>query len=541
LPQSLENGSKVVIVGAGPVGLSLAIELGSRGIAVVVIERELRGGAAPRAKTSNVRTRSLLRRWGLADRLAAASPFGIDYPNDMRFVTSLTGYPLATFEDAFNAAPTRNDAYPEHAQWIPQYTLERVLTDHVRTLPSVDLRMGQTFQSAEQDSVGVVVTIEGAGESSYSIRADYLVGADGSRSAVRDAIGAKMVGRYGLSRHYNIIFRAPGMAEANPQPDAVVYWQLGPRGFSAIGPMDVDDVWFFALGSVEEGAQLSDDQVAALIRDHSGIDLPYEILSKDCWAGSELIADNYRDRRIFLAGDACHLHPPFGGYGMNMGIGDAVDLGWKLAANIEGWGGEALLASYEDERRPVHRTVIDEALANYQIALQPNMFAAIEEESEMGAALRQKVGAGVQASKGREFHTLGTVLGLCYTGSPVIARETGPTPSHDNTNYVPSAYPGCLAPHAWLADGRSLYDLFGRGFTLLADREARADDLAAAMADATKAGIPLEVIQPEDISVVALYQARLALIRPDQIVAWRGETWANVFDQVAGFEVESAE
>ncbi|UVO53768.1 FAD-dependent monooxygenase [Sphingomonas sp. SUN039] len=539
MPHETKAELKVLIVGAGPVGLSLAIELGSRGIPVVVIEREVRGGAAPRAKTTNVRTRSLLRRWGLADRLAQASPFGIDFPNDMRFVTSLVGYPLATFEDAFNAAPTRNTAYPEHAQWIPQYTLERILREHAQTLPSVELCMGQTFKGAEQGADDVIVTIEDEAGTPYALRAEYLVGADGSRSVVRDAIGAKMVGRYALSRHYNIIFRAPGMADAHRQPPAVVYWQLGPRGFSAIGPMDVDDVWFFALGSVEEGVQLSDDQAAALIRDHTGIDLPYKILSKDYWAGSELMADRYRDRRIFLAGDACHLHPPFGGYGMNMGVGDAVDLGWKLAANIEGWGGETLLASYEAERRPVHRTVIDEALANYQIALQPNMFAAIEDNSDTGASIRQKVGAGIQASKGREFHTLGTVLGLCYEYSPVIVREAGPAPAHDNSNYVPSAYPGCLAPHAWLDDGRSLYDLFGSGLTLLASEDVPKVEIATAVTDAQNAGVPLEVVQPKGVPVTALYQSKMALIRPDQTVAWRGDVWINVFDRVLGRELDA--
>ncbi|RYD26094.1 MAG: FAD-binding protein, partial [Lysobacteraceae bacterium] len=527
--QQLNSETTVLVVGAGPAGLSLAIELGSRGISVVVIERELRGGVAPRAKTSNVRTRSLLRRWGIADTLAAASPFGVDYPNDMRFVTSLAGHPLATFKDAFNAAPVRNNLYPEHAQWIPQYTLERVLIDHVRTLPSVDLRMGQTMIAVEQDVGHVVATIEDAAGAAYPITAEYVVGADGARSAVREAIGATMVGRYGLSRHTNIIFRAPGLTDANPQLPAVVYWQLGPRGFSAVGPMDRDDVWFFGLGSIAEGIQLSDDEAAALIRDHTGIDLPYEILSKDYWAGSELVADRYRDRRIFLAGDACHLHPPFGGYGMNMGIGDAVDLGWKLAATIEGWGGEPLLASYEAERRPVHRIVIDEALANYQIALQPNMFAAIEDDGDMGAGLRAKVGAGVQASKGREFHTLGTVLGLCYAGSPVVAQEDAPAPAHDNSTYVPSAYPGCLAPHAWLNDGRSLYDLFGAGFTLLAAADVPADEIAGSLADAEKAGVPLTVAKPDDVAVASLYGAAMALIRPDQIVAWRGDAWTDVF------------
>lgn len=526
----------VLIVGAGPAGLAAAIELGLRDIRVLLIERNDRGGVAPRAKTTNVRTRTHLRRWGIADRLAEESPFGIDYPNDMVFLTRLGegGRELARFANAFNAAPARSDLYPEHAQWVPQYTLEKVLLEKARTLPSVEIRFGTTFLHAGQDDATVTAEIETNGATS-SVTSRYLIGADGGRSTVRELIGAKLEGRARLSRSYNIIFRAPGLADAHGFGRASVYWQIGKDGFSALGPMDRDDVWFFgpALGLE---ATLTHEQAAAMIRDRTGIDLPYEILSADAWFASELLADFYADRRILLAGDACHLHPPFGGYGMNMGVGDGVDLGWKIAATLQGWGGPGLLASYEAERRPIHRAVIDEAVANSGVAASA-LPPEIEDDTPQGAGIRAMVGGIVQATKGREFHTLGTVLGLGYEGSPIVSAEPGPAPVHETQVYTPTARPGHLAPHAWLEDGRSLYDSFGLGFALVAAESADPAEVEGAAREAQSLGVPLTVVHPAGVDVERLYGAKLALIRPDQHVAWRGERWGHALGVAIGARI----
>lgn len=520
----MQTETDVLIIGAGPTGLAAAIELGLRGVRAIVVERNDRSGTAPRAKTTNVRTRTHLRRWAIAGRLAEESPFGIDYPNNMVFVTRLAGPELTRFANAFNASPERSPLYPEHGQWIPQYRLEKVLFEKARTIPSLELHFDTSFVSAVQDESGVTASVEQGG-STLEIRARYLIGADGARSAVRDLIGAKMEGRYGLIHAYNIIFRAPGLAQAHKHGPAAIYWQIGKDGFSAIGPMDVNDTWFFAPAGVPAGQKISDQDAVALIRQRTGIqDVPIEILSADQWAASELLADRYRQGRILLAGDSCHLHPPAGGYGMNMGIGDGVDLGWKIAATLQGWGGPALIAAYEAERRPVHRAVIDEAMANFAIytAAPPPV---IEEETEEGAGMRQRMGAVIQGSKGREFNTLGTVLGLGYEGSPLVAHELGAAPERDSQIYVPSARPGSLAPHAWLSDGRSLYDLFGQGFSLVIARGADEKQIAAAVAQAEEMGVPLELARPEGVAVSDLYRADLTLVRPDQHVAWRGNYW----------------
>ena len=518
--------TEVLIVGGGPVGLALAIELGTRGVRALLVERNERGGAAPRAKTTNVRTRTHLRRWGIADKLAAASPFGVDYPNNMVFVTRMTGHELARFADAFNASPKRDDRYPEHAQWVPQYTLEKVMLERARALPSVTVRFGAQFRTAEQDEKRVTSTVVGPDGREETVVSSFLIGADGARSRVRDLIGAKMVGRSGLSHHYNIIFRAPGWSEAHKHGPATIYWQIGKDGGSALSPMDRNDIWAFGPGGAKPGHSLPKEEAAALIRERTGIDLPIEVLSADSWAANELLADHYSDRRIILAGDACHLHPPAGGYGMNMGVGDGVDLGWKIAATLQGWGGHGLIASYETERRRVHRIVMDEAMANYASYVTPPL-AMIEDDTPEGEATRAKVGSSIQASKGREFATLGTVLGLRYQ-SPLIVEEDGLEPEHDSQVYQPSARPGCLAPHAWLPDGRSLYDTFGRDFTLLVARDADPAEVAKAEDDATELGIPLKIVRPEGVDVARLYEATLVLIRPDQHVAWRGNCWKPV-------------
>lgn len=523
MTQGRDVQADVLIVGAGPAGLATAIELGTRGIRVLVVERNDRSGTAPRAKTTNVRTRTHLRRWGIADRLAQAAPFGVDYPNNMVFVTRLAGHELTRFANAFNASPERNPLYPEHGQWIPQYTLEQVLLDKVRTLPGVDVRYNTAFTGVSEDAEGITATIRSQ-SGDEAVRAKYLVGADGARSAIRDLIGARMEGRYGLTHAYNIIFRAPGLASAHAHGPAAIYWQLSKDGFSAVGPMDRNDTWFFAPAGVPEGSVIAPEDAAALIRQRTGIDTEIEILSADTWVASELLADRYAKGRIFLVGDACHLHPPAGGYGMNMGVGDGVDLGWKLAATLQGWGGTALLDSYEAERRPIHRAVIDEAMANFAIYVA-EIPAEVEDDTPEGAALRARLGQAIATSKGREFNTLGTVLGLSYEGSPIIAREAGAPPAHDSQVYVPSARPGCLAPHAWLEDGRSLYDLFGQGFTLLVATDADEGEVAGAVAQAATLGIPLAVVRPAGIDVRALNAAAMTLIRPDQHVAWRGETW----------------
>ena len=529
--------TSVLIIGAGPVGLSLAIELGSRGVSCIVLERNMRVGQAPRAKTTHTRTREHLRRWGIAGELAAASPLGIDYPSDVTFVTRLAGYRLAQFKDAFHCAPARNPLYSEHAQWIPQYTLEETLKTHVQQLSSVDIRFNAEFLNASQGNHLVTSQFRDVDrDSTITVESDFMVGADGARSAVRALIGARMEGAYGLSRNYNFVFRAPGLAQAHRHGPAIMYWQVNADLPSLIGPMDSGDTWFFMPTRVPDGLIFSKTDAASAISRSTGIDLPYEVVHSDEWVASQLIADRYRDRRIFLAGDACHLHPPFGGYGMNMGVADGVDLGWKLAAVIQGWGGPALLDSYALERRPTHEAVIAEAVASHAALADSFWQEGLEAATEAGARMRSVVGSRIAATKAREFHNLACVLGYCYDNSPVIIQDGSPPTPRNSDVYTPSSRPGCVAPHAWLGDDTSLFDAFGPGYTLLSQHGTPHGSVRSAVADAKAAGIPLRTVHLPDSVASSLYPAALTLIRPDQHVAWRGEKWdgAAILRRVSG-------
>ena len=517
----------VVIIGAGPAGLAAAIELGMRGVSCVVIERTERGGHAPRAKTTHTRTREHLRRWGIADKLAQASPFGVDYPSNVTFVTRLGGKLIKRFENALQCSPLRDARYSEHSQWIPQYKLEEVLRNHAATLPAIEFRFGSEYLGATQDDDCVTVRYRdvSSGEE-RSLSANYLVGADGARSRVRDDIGATMLGTYGLSRNYNIIFRAPGLAEAHKNGPAIMYWQVNAEFPSLIGPMDKGDLWYFMPVGIAKDVIFTDEEAIAAIRISTGIDLRYEILSSDEWVASRLLADRYRKGRAFLIGDACHLHPPFGGFGMNMGIADGVDIGWKIAAVEQGWGGAALLDSYEAERRPAHEYVLDEAEANH--GLLPNLLVRenLEADTPTGDAVRAEVAEIITRGKSAEFYALGVVLGYCYKDSPVIMHDGSGARWERSRDYHPSAMPGCLAPHHWLGDV-SLYDLFGEGFTLLVLADGHQDDIDRATREADASATPLKIVELRESTLFALYAQPLVLIRPDQHVAWRGPYWST--------------
>ena len=513
--------TEVLIIGAGPVGLALAIELGSRGVRCIVIEQNDRVGKNPRAKTTNVRTREHLRRWGIAENLRKASKLPPDYPSDIIFATRLNGPQLTKIENALNCDPAKNDLYSESAQWIPQYVLEEVLRKHAVSLPGVEICFDTSYVSAQQNEDGVTTVVRLADGSDVSIRSAYLVGADGSRSNVRETIGATMQGQRGLAQNYNVQFRAPQLHKLHPHGRAIQYWIINGDSPSLIGPMEGLDLWYFIATRIE--GSLEDIDPKALIRRATNLDFDMEILGTSPWVAHSLIADKYSEGRIFLAGDACHLHPPFGGYGMNMGIADGVDLGWKLAGILRGWAGPALLQSYEQERRPVHQWVIEEAFANYSALGNHLSLPGLETLGPVGDATRREAGDVIFAAKLREFKTLGVVLGYRYKDSCVIVDDGSPPPPLNAMVYRPSAHPGCVAPHLWLEDGSSLYDHFGPGYTLLATDELEAGESQSLADAAHKLGIPLKLIAPGDSRLTRRYIARLAIIRPDQHVAWRGD------------------
>ena len=514
---------EVLIVGAGPVGLSLAIELGHRGIHCLLVERNDRVGYNPRAKTTNVRTREHLRRWGIADALRRASPLPEDYPPNVVFATRMNGPRLALFENAFCAGREKNDLYSEGAQWVPQFVLEEVLRERAGSFDCVDIRFNTALESFDEATGGVVATLRDTrnGEE-MRVHSHYLVGADGARSQVRARIEAKLVGEHSFSANLNFVFKSTRLASMHQHGPAIMYWMINEDVPSLLGPMSGDGLWYFIATNTGADADAATIDAADLIRRATGLDIDIEIVGRDPWVAHRLIADRYSRGHVFLAGDACHLHPPFGGYGMNTGIGDAVDLGWKLAATLQGWGGDRLLATYEEERRPIHELAVSEALANYATVSNQLARPGIEAPGFLGDATRREVSETILTSKTREIRSLGMVKGYRYSGSSIIAPDGTPEPLMQSMVYEPSAHPGCVAPHIWLADGSSLYDHFGPGFSLLLLDDSEDPAIADFQAAAEKIGLPLTLVRPGDPRLPRRYQAAYALIRPDQHVAWRG-------------------
>jgi 2-polyprenyl-6-methoxyphenol hydroxylase-like FAD-dependent oxidoreductase len=534
--------TQVLVVGAGPVGLSVAIELGLRGIAVTLVEPRLRAGAQPRAKTTNVRSTQHMRRWGIADELRAAAPLPYDYPTDIVFSTTLFGRTLAVIENAFEGAKRRDPRFPEPAQWVPQYTVERILRERIARLPSVHILPGTVLEDLTQSKAGVSATVSDlATNTRRTIHGEYLVGADGARSRVRSVIGAKMEGDHAFAYNYNLILRIPELGKSPPERRAIMYWVVNPQAPGVLSPLDGDDVWAFGILLPPGLKEIPDDEAIQRAQAAIGRPVEMEIVERDIWAAHRLIADRYRDRRVFLAGDACHLHPPYGGYGMNLGIADGVDLGWKLSAVLAGWGGDMLLESYEQERRAVHLRTIAEAIENYKTLSSHLLKENLDADTPEGDRARAEVERDIKAAKTREFKTLGVVLGSRYENSPIIVSDGSMAPAEHHADYQPSAHPGCLAPHAWLADGTSLYDHFGLGYSLLllADDAVR---LAHEIQDAAEAAaVPLKLIDLRQSDLAKLYEAPLALIRPDQYVAWRGSSGnaAALVGTIRGIETKT--
>lgn len=512
----------VVVIGGGPVGLAATIELARRGISTLMLERNDRVGHAPRAKTCNVRTCEHLRRWGIVDQLRARAPFGIDYPSNVVFATRLAGHPLARFENAFFCRPGAHPLYAEHAQWIPQYKLEQTLLDYAKDLPAATLRFNSDVTAIEQDDDCVTLKVESP-RGVEVLQSRYVIGADGAGSATRAALGIRMLGDGALSKNRMLIFRAPELAQSHALGPAVAYWIVNGDAPGVLGPMDDDGRWYFGF-TPQPGLE---DAVDALRR-ATGLNLEPEVLSVGDWTAYQLVAERYREGRVFLAGDACHLHPPYGGYGMNLGVGDAVDIGWKLAAVLQGWGGQRLLASYEIERRPVHVRTIDEAVINHNSSSGSLASADLEEAGPVGQSARAKAGERILNEKIREFDTLGVVLGYRYDDSPVIIGDGTEAPPHHYRDFTPSGRPGNRAPHYWIdaelaAHKTALYDLFGEGFSLLVTESDDAE-VPTLRTSAAELGVPLKVVVIEDPALRALYGARYALIRPDQHIAWRGDS-----------------
>lgn len=517
--QSPPDSTAVLIAGGGPVGLATAVELAHHGIPSIVIERrEEVSWLRPRAKTTSARTMEHFRRWGLAAELRNRAPLPVAWSKEAVFCTSLLGREITRIGDCFGLELASSDVVAECGQQVPQPVVEQVLRDAVATIPRTQLWTGLEVTGIEESDQRVRVDVVDRDGEPLQIEAQYVVGCEGARSIVREAMGARYEGSESARPNFNIVFRAPHLAERVPYGPAVHYWILNPAQPGLVGRLDLKDLWWCIAQGVD--AKTGEANADRLVHNLVGDEVPISILASDAWQARMLLADRYASERLFLAGDSAHQNPPWGGHGFNTGIGDGVNIGWKLAAVLNGWAPSDLLATYQLERRPVAARTIDEAARNMSI-LAPELsdVRLAGSDAEFGQA-QPSVAAAIHTTKEREFHSLGLTLGYSYEESPIVdGSEASQTPEENDT-YRPTAAPGNRLPHRWLGPKNSLYDHLGTEFSLVGNMSA---PLVPAFVRAAEANaVPLNLVDVTQDERTNPFGADLVLVRPDQHVAWRG-------------------
>jgi 2-polyprenyl-6-methoxyphenol hydroxylase-like FAD-dependent oxidoreductase len=538
--------TQVLIVGAGPVGLTLALDLGQRGVRCVLIERNETSIQLPKMERCNARTMEIYRRLGVAEKIRDAG-LPRDAPMDVFLAASMAEPALAhlacpSVAEAKAEIAAHNDGRPlEPYQLISQYTLEPLLRSFVETLPNVTVLFGCELETFIQDGDSVTAHVRTSNGADATIRTAYLVGCDGGSSTVRKQLGILLQGDGSIQKLRQALFHCPDLYERIPMGKGRHYHIVEGPVFPFIILQDSARHWTL------HATASSDAEMAEIFRRSLGMPVEFDMLSVNEWTQHLLCAERYGEGRVFIAGDAAHLVIPTGGLGMNTGVGDAIDLSWKLAAMLTGWGGPQLLASYEQERRPIglRNVKASHAAMSGRLSWRAAYHPDIRKNTPEGAAIRAEMASRFDVEQRKVTEILGIEAGYRYVGSPIVWRESGDGPDPDNPQYLPTSWPGARLPHVWLEhsvtthgvvssrsastrhdpatthERTALHDHLGSGFTLLRLGGTRVE--TTKLEQALRAtGAPLVVLDLADESAREIYDFDLLLVRPDLHVVWRG-------------------
>jgi len=524
--------SNVLIVGAGPVGLTLAIDLAWRGIDVTIVERRA-PAEPPEPKCNHVaaRTMEIFRRLGLAGKVRNAG-LPADYPHDISYRTTFAGQELARIvipcrRDRFTMkeGPDCNWPTPEPPHRINQIFLEPILFEHAASQPRVRIINRTMVEEIRIEDRSAEVTLRDLETGAASrLSCNYLIGCDGARSVVRKAVGAELAGDAIVQRVQSTYIRAPDLIGRQIHERAWGTGAINPRRAGMVYAIDGRERWLVHNYMKPGEGDFESVDRDACIRTILGVasDFQYDIISKEDWYGRRLIASKFRDRCAFIAGDAAHIWVPYAGYGMNAGIADAMNLSWMLAAHLNGWAPASILDAYEAERWPITSQVSRFAMshAEAEIRRRGAVPDEIEDAGAEGERARRETGRLTYEINVQQYACAGLNFGTYYDRSPIIAYDGAEQPAYTMSSYVASTVPGCRTPHLWCADGCSLYDAMGPEFTLLRfDPSVDVVGLELAARDRAMPLKILDVVRP----AASPYQGALVLSRPDQHVAWRGD------------------